>query len=122
MLASLNGENFKECRICGSVWVSRDDFLADSGVVLIGYQANFAALEKGLFLFNHSCHGTLSVEVQTFADLYDGPVFSERKTESDSCSGYCLHRNLLKPCPAICECAYVREVLQKLKKPVLQGT
>ena len=108
---------FKECQVCNTRWQTRDQFIADADIVLVGYQANFVVLDKGLFLFNHSCHGTLSVQVQEFADLYDGPIFLERKTGSDSCAGYCLHRNDLQPCPAQCECAYVREILQLLKKP-----
>lgn len=107
---------FSECRVCNRQWPCREDFLRDEEVVLIGYQANFVALEKGLFLFNHSCHGTLSVEVHKFADLYQGDIFEQRKTGSESCAGYCLHRNVLKPCPAQCECAYVREILQLLRK------
>lgn len=112
----MSGSVFKRCHVCNSSWKTRDDFLADAGVVLIGYQSNFVAIEKGLFLFNHSCRGTLSIEIQVFADLYDGPIYQERKTGSESCAGYCLHRNVLKPCPAQCECAYVREILQLLKK------
>ena len=108
---------FKECLVCNSQWHTRDQFLADEDVVLIGYQANFVVLEKGLFLFNHSCRGTMSVAVNEFADLSHGPVFNERKTGKDDCAGYCLHRNLLQPCPAKCECAYVRDILQKLKSP-----
>lgn len=113
---------FKKCRVCNHEWVTRDDFLADGGVVLIGYQANFIVLEKGLFLFNHSCHGTLSVGVHEFADLYGGPVYQEWKTGSDDCAGYCLHRSVLKVCPAKCECAYVREILQLLRKPELHNS
>jgi len=108
---------FKECQVCNVAWRERDDFLADPDVVLIGYQANFVVLEKGLFLFNHSCRGTMSVQVSEFSDLYSGPIFQTRKTGTDACAGYCLHRNVLKPCPAECECAYVREILQLLKKP-----
>ena len=102
---------FKTCSTCGSEWLTREDFLSDPAVRIIGYQANFVVLEKGLFLFNHSCQSTLSVEVRAFSDLYDGPVFEKRLTGSDSCEGYCLHRNNLRPCPQECECAYVRQVI-----------
>ncbi len=108
---------FKECVNCSHRWQTREEFLADQDIHAIGYQANFVALEKGLFLFNHSCHSTLSIEVHAFADLYQGPIFQDRVTGTDSCSGYCLHRNILKPCPAKCECAYVREILQVLRLP-----
>ena len=110
---------FKLCGNCGTAWGSRSDFLADKDVVTIGYQANYIALEKGLFLFNHSCQNTLSAQVHEFADLYDGPVFSESLKGSESCKGYCVHRNVLSPCPNKCECAYVRDILQKLNGPDL---
>ena len=102
------------CDRCGKEWFSRDAFLADEEIVLIGYQANFLVLEKGLFLFNHSCHNTLPVSVQSFADMYDGPIFGERLLETEACSGFCLHRNVLSPCPNQCECAYVRQILLRI--------
>ncbi|MBE9486787.1 MAG: hypothetical protein IMY82_06420 [Chloroflexi bacterium] len=106
---------FKVCALCKTSWATRDAFLTDPGIVSLGYQANFVSLEKGLFLFNHSCHGTLAIEVHLFADLYDGPVYDTRLTGSDSCLGYCLQRKNLRPCTEKCECAYVREILQLLK-------
>jgi hypothetical protein len=109
---------FKTCIVCGKKWLSRDEFLADSDISSIGYQANFVSLEKGLFLFNHSCHNTLSIEVHAFADLYDGPIYASRLLGTEDCAGYCLQRNILRPCPEKCECAYVRQVLQCLDGPV----
>ena len=108
---------FKQCKNCQTEWPTRDQFLDDPDVVLIGYQSNFVTLEKGLFLFNHSCQSTLSVEVEAFADLYAGPIFQERLFKTETCPGYCLHHNELRPCPAKCECAYVREIMTLLQKP-----
>ncbi|MBN1957981.1 MAG: hypothetical protein JXQ81_01480 [Desulfuromonadales bacterium] len=106
---------FKTCKICRSLWSSRDQFIADPEVTLVGYQANFVVLEKGLFLFNHSCQGTMAIDVQAFADLYQGPVFERRLQGSEDCAGHCLHHNDLQPCPAQCECAYVREIISLLQ-------
>ena len=107
------GLPFKRCTCCpNKEWRTRDDFLSDPDIVLIGYQTNFEELKAGFFLFNHSCHTTLSVKVELFLDLYDGPVFRERATGGPDCLGYCLHRSALMPCPAQCECAFVREILQ----------
>jgi len=108
--------HFNVCPNCNFVWDNRADFLDDSEVTIIGYQVHFKMLETGLFLFNHSCKGTFSLEVSAFNDLYDGPVFVERATGSDSCPGHCLHESLLEPCPAQCECAYVREIIRLLQK------
>ncbi len=103
---------FKKCNKCGTQWGSRDNFLSDSDIELIGYQVNFKALTVGLFCFNHSCKTTLAIYADAFMDLYDGPIFSERATGGDNCPGHCFHEHDLQPCPAECECASVREVLQ----------
>jgi hypothetical protein len=108
---------FKICPMCGRSWRTREDFLSDLSVKLLGYQVNFEALTLGLFLFNHmTCQDTIGIEVGEFADLHAGPVYHERKTGSDECPGYCLHHCELKPCPAKCECAWVREVMQKMRQ------
>ncbi|MFH1748525.1 MAG: hypothetical protein ABIG44_15940 [Planctomycetota bacterium] len=103
---------FKECPMCGVSWDSRDGFLADPGIELVGYQVHFEELTAGFCLFNHACESTLAVTVGDFRSLYDGPVFEDRKTGTDECPEYCLHKEELRPCPARCECAYVREILQ----------
>lgn len=110
------GEPFKLCTCCGVVWPTRDDFLSDPEVELIGYQAHFTELKAGLLLFNHSCHTTLAIEVEEVLDLYKGPVFRERATGGPNCLGYCQHRSELRPCPVQCECAFVREILQVVRQ------
>jgi hypothetical protein len=106
---------FKRCTVCGFEWPSRTDFLSDPDIEMIGYQVHFEDLEAGFFLFNHSCKGTLSVKAGLFKDLYKGPIFSQRATGSEDCPGHCLYEHHLAPCPAECECAYVREVIQVIR-------
>lgn len=115
-------QSFTACESCGKQWLSRADFLSDATLVVSGYQANFIAPEKGLFLFGHGCHGLLSVDVAAFADLYTGPIFTERLSQTGACPGFCLHRNVLGPCPQHCECAYVREILRVLDRSLSQET
>ncbi len=104
---------YKVCTLCGREWSSRDDFINDPELKVSGYMADFDRLERGIFLFDHlSCRTTLALAVGNFRDLYKGPVFSERKTGTDKCPGYCLDKDELRPCPNECECAYVREILQ----------
>ncbi len=107
---------FMHCPNCGFTWVTRSAFLDDEHVFLVGYQVNFVAIKEGFFLFNHICGTTFTVGVKDFADLYQGPVFSEKMTGSETCPGHCLHKSNLESCPAECECAYVREILQMIKK------
>jgi len=109
--------NFKECASCAHTWKSREEFLEDPLIEIIGYQANFKHLELGIFLFNHhTCKSTLAVQVGEFKDLYDGPVYSERLSRSDQCLDYCMNKDELRPCPQECECAYVREIIQTVKQ------
>jgi hypothetical protein len=63
---------FKRCPICNQKWLTRDDFLSDPKIKLLGYQANFDELTLGAFLFNHEvCLDTLGVMV---ADLRRRPA------------------------------------------------
>ena len=106
---------FKQCTACGFKWSTRDRFLEDPDIELVGYQVNFVELLAGFFLFNHSCGTTLAVLSEAFEDLYDGPVFTDRATGSEECQEHCLHEDDLSPCPAQCECAFVREIIQYIK-------
>ena len=106
---------FKKCPKCGTRWNTRNAFLADSELDIIGYQVDFRELTAGLFFFNHSCKGTFTIYANEFIDLYQGPIFEDRATGSDECPGYCLRKNYLEPCPVKCECAFVREVLQIIR-------
>jgi hypothetical protein len=110
---------FKRCTVCQRSWPDRDGFLSDPALVLIGYQVNFDDLEAGLLLFNHmvpGCRTTLAIDAAAFSELYDGPVFEERKTGTAECPGYCRHRDDLSPCPAQCACAYLREILPLIQQ------
>jgi hypothetical protein len=106
---------FKQCPKCGTEWLGRDTFLADPDIRLIGYQVSFGDLVAGHFQFNHEragCGTTLALAVEAFRDLYDGPIFEERATGTSECPEKCLHPSDLEPCPAHCECAFVRAILQ----------
>jgi len=116
---------YKICSKCNTIWKTRSDYLADPEIRLVGYQVNFKELELGLFLFNHACMTTMALEANLFSDLFDGPVFTERRTGCEECPGYCLRRSELRSCPTHCECAWIREVLQVImewqKVKVLPG-
>lgn len=115
---------FRTCSNCGTAWRDRGEFLADPFVRLNGYQANFAELEAGLFLFTHmapECGTTLSLPAQAFLDLHDGPVFERSFRGTADCPGLCGGSSL-DPCPKFCACAFVRDVLQKVLKWPKKGS
>jgi hypothetical protein len=108
--------SFKSCPLCAEIWPDRDHFLEDPHLELIGYQVDFEDVNLGLFLFNHHrCGTTLAIRAGLFRDLYGGPTHCTRRTGSEACPGLCLRTVELAPCPADCECAWVREVLQVLR-------
>ncbi len=107
---------FKQCNVCKTRWESREEFLEDPDIDTIGYQVNFEELSAGMFLFNHSCGTTLALKAEDFLDLYDGPIFTEKAAGTEQCPGYCLYRKRLDSCPVKCECAYVREIIQIIRK------
>ncbi|MEJ2156957.1 MAG: hypothetical protein P8X96_16595 [Desulfobacteraceae bacterium] len=106
---------YKCCPSCGFKWPEREDLLADENITLVGYQANFKRPEAGLILFNHRCKGTLALYAEDFADLHDGPVFVKKALGTEKCPGHCLRVGDIRPCPVECECAYVRNILQKIE-------
>lgn len=111
-----NQDYFKVCTYCGFVWQDRESFLNDDDLKIIGYQTHFKELNTGLFLFNHSCNGTISIKVKHFVDLYDGPIFKEKKLYTEECPEHCLYTNSLDSCRVQCECAFVRDIIQRIKK------
>jgi hypothetical protein len=111
-------ETFKTCSKCSTRWKSRDDFLSDSTIELNGYQADLSNLAFGLFLFTHEAPGcltTLAVFAYQFFDLYSGPHHPEVKALSPGCPRHCLNENNLERCDVICECAFVREIIQTIR-------
>jgi len=57
----------------------------------------------------------MAIHVEDFKDLYDGPIFEARATGGEECPDYCIRQDELRPCPAQCECAYVREIISLIK-------
>ncbi len=111
------GDPFKTCNVCKTSWISRDQFLDDPEVRLIGYQPDFSILELGYLLFNHDkCNNTLAMHVKKFKSLHEGEIFTEMKHGSEDCKSYCLEESNLDVCPVKCKCRYVRDLMQVLKK------
>jgi hypothetical protein len=112
-------EIFKTCPMCSTVWETRDQFLDDQSLELIGYKADFEHLEWGLFYFTHrkkGCFSTIALQAKEFLSLYSGKKYTERRTGKEECPGYCLEEKQLNRCDALCECAFNREVIQIIKE------
>lgn len=110
---------FKQCSTCHEVWETREDFLGEPTLRLVGYQVNFGELKAGFFMFNHDtdeCGTSLAIEAGEFTDMHKGPIFEDIRRESaESCPGYCDDSHRLDPCYQKCECSYVRDVLEQVR-------
>lgn len=107
---------FKQCRKCGVSWPSRDAFLKDASIEVLGYQVFFDDLKEGMILFNHSCNTTMAIHTQHFLDLYDGPFHSGRKPDGRQCPGRCVNENILSPCSPECRCAFISDLLKIIRE------
>ena len=117
-------ELFKTCPNCKAAWNDRESFLADPLISLNGYQFNLKSVENGLFLFTHlstNCRTTMAVPVSWFLDLYSGPRYPESRALSPECPRFCIDEKNLERCQAICECAFVREVMQVIRQAAKQS-
>jgi len=111
-------KNFKSCPSCLHAWETREDFLADGNLLLNGYQADFQDLEHGMFFFTHKvadCASTMALMVEDFRNLYTGPTYPTSKALSEECPRYCIDENEMSRCEALCECAFVREIIQIIR-------
>ena len=111
--------NFKTCPCCFHVWPSRQAFLSDPNLEINGYQVDFKRLERGMFFFTHKtepCHSTLTIMMSEFRDLYSGKTYHKNKALSEGCPRYCIDEKQLDRCDELCECAFVREVIQTIIK------
>lgn len=114
-----NGEvnQFKICSKCEYTWKSRDDFLKDRSICLVGFQVGFKKNESGHYLFNHilednRCNTTLAVEVEAFLSLYQGDMFPHVSFGSPTCEEHCLSITDLSRCPVACKNAVARHIMQ----------
>jgi hypothetical protein len=112
---------FKICPKCAHAWNTRDDFLKDLSICLVGFQSSFNETEAGYYLFNHElgvnqCNTTLAVEVEAFLSLHKGTMFTDIKFESQVCEEHCKRVEDLSQCPVECKNAVSRDIMQALSK------
>lgn len=107
---------FMTCSKCGYTWQTRDQFLDDPTIKIIGFQADIETPENSLYLFNHdladdSCGSTIAIFVSHFLDMYDGPIYDEVIFGSETCSGHCARIDDMELCKNPCRNAVAREIM-----------
>lgn len=104
--------------MCSKRWETMEEFLSDPELAMAGYQINFADLKGGLFYFSHmktGCGTTMVIPVGEFTGLSDRPMLASQGKQPDCCPELCVRKNELAPCPAECECSWVREIMQVIR-------
>ena len=114
-----SSEMFKLCNKCKTEWKSRNDFLNDSNIVMIGLMANNDNYKRGAYLFNHilpdgSCNTTIGLFVDNFLDMCSGEIYGQLKMGTDECSGLCVSIYELENCTAHCRNAIARIIMQEI--------
>jgi hypothetical protein len=110
---------YKICSMCGKTWYRPADLVSDQLLRLNGYQAAVPDSEKGLLLFTHEtdgCNSTLAVPARDFRFMYDGPVYSECNFGQPTCESHCLEHSDLEACAAQCCMAWVRDLIQYIRR------
>jgi hypothetical protein len=110
---------FKTCPLCGARWADYREFVTDAALQVEGYQACLPNPDYGMILLTHTvegCRTTLGVMAASLRVLYDGPDWPERKTGLEACQLHCLNPKDLEECTVDCELAWVRHVLQWLRR------
>jgi hypothetical protein len=59
---------------------------------------------------------TLALPAGVFTDIYHGEVFVDKLHGTAACQGLCARWQDTRRCPAKCECAYIREMMQLVKQ------
>jgi len=110
---------YKTCPMCRKIWPRLHDLVRDRLLRLVGYQAAVPEPEKGLLLFTHEmdgCNSTLAMPARDFRFMYDGPVYSECNFGEPTCESHCLEHSDLEACAAQCCMAWVRAVIQYIRR------
>lgn len=107
------------CTMCNTSWSDLESLVTDTNLEVVGYQARFDCPHEGLVLITHNverCRTTIGISVANLRPLYFGPEYNERRTGSAECPGLCLLEGRLEECEAPCDMAWVRRVIQFMRR------
>lgn len=117
--AAVKPEGFKTCPLCEECWPTLEDFVRDRRLAVHGYMAICDDPGAGLVFVTHTranCGTTLTVFAATLRPLYHGPQYTALNYGADDCRRMCLDLRRLEECTAPCKMAWVRQVLQVLRR------
>ncbi|RJP71842.1 MAG: hypothetical protein C4532_06955 [Candidatus Abyssobacteria bacterium SURF_17] len=109
--------SYRTCE-CGHAWKTRDDFLRDKNVKIVGYQPDFVNHKYNHFLFQHTMKGCgqfLGVRASDFQELREKECANELCFAKEQCPGYCKNTLDLRVCSVNCRNASDRMVATKIR-------
>jgi hypothetical protein len=109
---------YRTC-VCGHTWKTREKFLADRNVTIVGYQPDFVNHKYNHFLFKHRAKGCgefFGVRASDFNDLREAGCPSGLCFGKEPCPGYCKETGNLRVCSVTCRNASDRIVASKIRR------
>ena len=105
---------FRTCGMCHKQWPTRQDFLADPGLRLLGLQAVPHHPDGNLLVFEHDCGTTVSVLAWRLRDLAPAGAPGEASLPllygTEGCNGFCNRLEELSACDRACSNARDRRL------------
>lgn len=115
--------NYRTCD-CGKTWKTRNAFLRDKAVKIIGYQPDFVNHKYNHFLFHHRAKGCgvfFGVRASDFSDLREKGCPNELCFGHDECPGYCMDTFDMRVCSVTCRNATDRVIASKIRSRRILG-
>jgi hypothetical protein len=110
-------EVFKQCHVCSRIWGTGEELIADTGLKVNSYLADFDNPDNGRILLTHvdmSCGAILTLRAADLKPFYRGPAHSHLNRGMLTCPGHCLNQTEMSACTADCNMHWIREILQCL--------
>ena len=119
-----SNSQFQKCGSCGLSWDQWPDFILDSNIRPIGFQAIPGLPDANLLVFEHRCGSTISVLAKRLRHILadsehaaDLPVLFD----TDRCCGHCRFLDDLERCDRLCINARDRRLMLMLLKMKRDG-
>ena len=105
---------FRTCGMCRKTWATREDFLEDPGIRLLGLQAVPELADANVLVFEHECGTSVSVLAHKLRDLL-APAEAHDATlpllyGTEACQKLCTNIASRSTCDRPCRNAYDRRL------------
>ena len=116
---SNSGPAFQKCGSCGQAWDLWPDFVLDSGIRMIGFQAFPGLPEANLLLFEHRCGSSISILARRLRHIL--PASQETADlpnlfGAETCNQHCRFLEDLSACDRSCINARDRQLILLVAK------